>query len=329
MPYVSKEQLAKARELDLLSYLERYDPDELVPMGNGVYCTKTHDSLKISNGKWSWWSRHMGGSSALDYLVAVQGMSLPDAVIVISGTAAEPHRENRAGRKTGGTAKPPSAFARPAPHIDDRRVFAYLCNRGIHPEIVRYCVKHGLLYEEAEHHNAVFMGFDPGGAARYATMRSTLSDSTFLRDADGSDKRYCFSLSQTAGESSAVFVFEGAIDALSRATLDRQEGVDWRGRTYLSLGGISKRPEWRAPELPPALAQHLADCPKTRHIVLCLDNDEVGREAAAMIMGLLDGYDVSNEPPKQGKDYNEYLQIQKDITGRVKTRGHVPPERGR
>ena len=52
MPYYTKEQIAQARELDLLTYLQRYDPDELVHIGSGTYCTRSHDSLKISNGKW-------------------------------------------------------------------------------------------------------------------------------------------------------------------------------------------------------------------------------------------------------------------------------------
>ncbi len=32
-------------------------------------------SLKISNGKWIWWSRGIGGRSALDYLIKVKGYS--------------------------------------------------------------------------------------------------------------------------------------------------------------------------------------------------------------------------------------------------------------
>lgn len=68
MPYISKEQLATAREMDLLTYLQRYDPNELVHFSGNTYTTRTHDSLKISNRKWCWWSRGIGGSTALDYL---------------------------------------------------------------------------------------------------------------------------------------------------------------------------------------------------------------------------------------------------------------------
>ena len=56
-PYLSKEQIAAAREMDLLTYLRRFEPEELVHIGGDTYATRTHDSLKISNGKWCWWSR--------------------------------------------------------------------------------------------------------------------------------------------------------------------------------------------------------------------------------------------------------------------------------
>ena len=90
MKSVSKERIVQARKLDLLEYLQCREPDELVSCGNGVYCTRTHDSLKLSHGKWYWWSRGIGGRSALDYLTAVRGLSLPEAVEVIEGVSVCP-----------------------------------------------------------------------------------------------------------------------------------------------------------------------------------------------------------------------------------------------
>ena len=52
MPGVSAEQVARAREIDLLSYLQSYNPQELKPDGPGRYTTVSHSSLVISNGKW-------------------------------------------------------------------------------------------------------------------------------------------------------------------------------------------------------------------------------------------------------------------------------------
>ena len=50
MAYATPEENAKAKEMDLLTYLRNYEPGELVKVANGTYCTREHDSLKISNG---------------------------------------------------------------------------------------------------------------------------------------------------------------------------------------------------------------------------------------------------------------------------------------
>ncbi len=69
MPYYDSETIERARQVDLLTYLQTCEPQELVHVSGNVYCTKTHDSLRISNGKWCWFSRGIGGYSALDYLI--------------------------------------------------------------------------------------------------------------------------------------------------------------------------------------------------------------------------------------------------------------------
>ncbi len=52
-PYVQLDPavIEQARQMDLLSYLRAYEPNNLVRVGGSVYCTREHDSLKISNGK--------------------------------------------------------------------------------------------------------------------------------------------------------------------------------------------------------------------------------------------------------------------------------------
>lgn len=49
MPYVTPEQIERAKQMDLLTYLQYYEPQELVRFSGNVYTTRTHDSLKISN----------------------------------------------------------------------------------------------------------------------------------------------------------------------------------------------------------------------------------------------------------------------------------------
>lgn len=61
MPYIAPEVVQEAKRMDLLTYLKNYEPYELVHFSGNTYTTKTHDSLKISNGRWMWWSRGIGG----------------------------------------------------------------------------------------------------------------------------------------------------------------------------------------------------------------------------------------------------------------------------
>ena len=89
MPYVSPEDIQRAKEMYLLTYLRHYEPEELVYVSGETYCTREHDSLKISNGKWHWFSRGFGGVTALDYLIKVRGYTFLDAVNTILGRAAE------------------------------------------------------------------------------------------------------------------------------------------------------------------------------------------------------------------------------------------------
>ena len=156
-----------------MTYLRRFEPEELVHIGGNTYATRTHDSLKISNGKWCWWSRNIGGTNALDYLTTVEGVSFLDAVQRVLGEP--PH----VPPKSEPTAPlPKTEFTLPPKHADTRRVFAYLRSRGIDAEIINHCIKHGQLYEDAEHHNCVFVGYEHGTPA-YGALRGTLSETTF------------------------------------------------------------------------------------------------------------------------------------------------------
>lgn len=44
---------------------------------------KSHDSLKLSNGKWMWHSKGVGGRTALDFLIKVRGFSFIEAVQIL------------------------------------------------------------------------------------------------------------------------------------------------------------------------------------------------------------------------------------------------------
>ena len=82
---IPQEVVAEARKIDLLTYLKNYEPYELVEVCKGTYTTKTHDSLKISNGLWYWFTRQVGGKSAIDYLMKVKNYNFVEAVKTVMG----------------------------------------------------------------------------------------------------------------------------------------------------------------------------------------------------------------------------------------------------
>jgi hypothetical protein len=184
--------------------------------------------------------------------------------------------------------------------------------RGIHPAIIEYCIKHKLLYESRQYHNAVFVGYGKDGTARYAAPRGTRG--SYKGDATGSDKRYSFSVAPD-GDTQTVHVFESAIDLLSYATMELMEGRNWRRDALLSLAGVYKTN--REKVVPITLERFLQDYPHVKELYLHLDSDEVGRSAAAGITaGLIDYYQVFDVPPICGKDVNEQLQIQLKLNRR-------------
>lgn len=97
-------------------------------------------------------------------------------------------------------------------------------------------------------------------------------------------------------------------------------GRDWRQANCLSLAGVYRPREDGAIKFPLALGQYLKDNSQIEKVILCLDNDEPGRTAAEAIKSRLDAYEVVDNPPRSGKDYNDQLQQLKGIAGRVKTR---------
>ena len=303
MKYISPEVITQARQVDLLSYLQAADPSQLVKEHGETYCTRDHDSLKISNGKWYWFSQGVGGSSALDYLIKVQGYSFVDAIEAICGKQIptmdyqehKPYQERKL------------LMPEIAPNAESAK--RYLMGRGVNPAITDYCLEHNLIFETAKYHNVVFVGYDKSGKARYAAMRGTRSG--YKGEVTGSNKRFSFCMNPDSA-SGHLHLFEAAIDAMSYASLKLIDGADWKQDTYLSLAGVYQQK--RENVVPVALARYLDDYPDVTTIHLHLDNDEVGRAAAkGIIGGLSDKYTVLDEPPECGKDVNDMLQMRVGI----------------
>ena len=301
MPYIAPEVITEAKRMDLLTYLREYEPGELVKFSSNTYTTRTHDSLKISNGKWMWWSRGIGGKSALDYLIKVRGMDFVQAVQTImgNGSVSFPTCENIKSYE-----EQPLLLPEKSPTADV--VFDYLFGRGIDYEIINHCLEQELIIESLPYHNAVFIGYDENKEPKYAAYRAT-NQSRIMGDCTGSKKQYSFRL--TAENTGEVHLFECAIDLLSYATLEKMAGRDWRKDNLVSLAGVYL-PKERIEDstTPAALVKYLDEKPQIKKIFLHFDNDSAGRKASLALKTILPSkYEVIDSPPPCGKDYNEFL----------------------
>ena len=298
MPYVKPEEIEAARKIDLLTYLRLREPGELVRVSGNTYTTTEHDSVKISNGKWYWFSKGFGGVSALDYLIKVRGYTFLRAVETVSGKSA--------AMKCAAPKEPePKKLLLPEMNRTADRVSWYLRNRGIDPEIIRYCLHHQILYESKEYHNAVFIGRDEHDEIRYAAIRGTIG--SYKSEAVGSDKHYSFRIAFPEN-SSCLHLFESAIDLLSYATLLKMDERDWKQDALLSLAGVYQT---KRENVVPIALERFLETHRVDTIHLHLDNDDAGRAAARGICkGLENRYNVRNEPPTCGKDVNDQLMSQ-------------------
>lgn len=291
---VTKEEIARAKEMDLLTYLVNYEPTNLIKESNNSYCTRNHDSLKISNGLWYWFSQGIGGKTALDYLIKVEGYTFTQAVAKINGrTIDRPPIFHKNKKET--------PFILPALADKPVKTYNYLTGRGINPKLVRWCIDNSLIFETDVYSNVVFAGYDESGRIRYANLRGTRS--TYKGEVSGSDKKYSFKIC-TAASPQHLHVFESAIDLLSYITLRIIKGEDWKADAYLSLGGVSARYKM----LPMPLKHYLDNNDTVSYITLHMDNDSTGKQATEDLQNKLNKkYTVSSEMPDFGKDINEQL----------------------
>ena len=287
-----------AKETDL--------PELLTHLGYQVrrigryHTTAEMDSLRTKDRrKWFRYSQNTGGD-AITFLQQFCGKSFSEAVeylLAFHGRARDSPTKAVPFVKRDEVQKP---FALPLRNADDRKVFAYLRKRGIAPQVIRQFLNSGLLYEDAEHHNCVFVGKNSAGQVKYAGLRGTYDreGKGFRGDVSGSDKDIGFAI-PCDPVSDQVRVFEAPIDLMSYYTLHRS------CCNAVALCGLYDG----------ALRTYLRNNPQIKRIVLCLDMDTPGQEMAEQLRKKYAelGYEISQEKPRSGKDWNEYLQKRKAL----------------
>ena len=298
MPYIpfTDEQKVLANSVDLEQFL-RMRGEKLERVGiehKLIYYDSSgkHDSITIRGSKWFDHKNQTGGG-AIKFMQEFYGMDFQTAVQELLGRTVTPlsHSPPKAIAK-----EEKKEFKLPVANPNMHRVFAYLIKqRFIAPDIISHFAKQHTLYEDKQHHNAVFVGLDENGVPRQASKRSTNSfGKTFRITCEGSDTRYSFS---HFGKSEKLFVFEAPIDMMSFLTLYPQE---WQKNSYIAMNGVYEN----------AVLTALKNHSNLSEVILCVDNDEGGIEAVDRLRDILreNGYENVRRFAPKFKDWNEDLK---------------------
>ena len=296
----SDEEKQQAHNISVIDYLQRVYGFSFKKSGQGYRCVE-HNSLVVNADEKSWyWNSHgFGGGDVVEFIRKYENVSFEEALKkVLAPIVSSDNYNYKSASKSPVPAKR-ELLLPPKKQGKYNRVFAYLTKtRCIDKDIVTVLLHKKFIYEDA-HGNCVFVGYNKNGLPAYASMRTTMTEHKFRRDAVGSNKSNGFYLK--GYDRKKVYVFEAPIDLLSHASIcnmSKKDCRDWLNCTRLSLGGVSDN----------ALDHFLIDYPEVEEICFCLDNDSAGKEATEkyMLKYADKGYKVSSQP-SAFKDYNEDL----------------------
>lgn len=302
--HFTEQQKTQARQTDIAELL-RSQGETLKRSGSESEWMDGGQKVTIRGNLWYHQYEQVGGD-AVDFVRRFYNKSYPEAMEYLLGGS-------------GGTlAVSPSVqkeekpFVLPPKNDNMRRVFAYLLNcRGIDREVLYAFVHKGMIYESADYHNAVFVGFDSNGKPKHAHKRGTGSESSYKGNVSGSHPEFSFHWS---GQSDTLYLFEAPIDMLSFISMQKE---GWRQHSYAASCSVSDR----------VLFQMLKDNPDIRQVVLCLDSDEPGQTAAKRIADKLFVQGTASEilVPVH-KDWNEDLLAAASLS--ISKEQEVQPEWG-
>lgn len=263
--HFTEEEIRKANSVDLLMLAKQYGYETEKGGKNAIHLKKSGGLYIFPNENCFYHhtsdEKHKEGG-AIRFVMHQENLSFGEAVAKLLNEEYVIHQAEQ--RPYIPQLRQPMLLPDKADNF--KRAYWYLVSvRGIDPKIVSALMNEKKVFQEAKFGNAVFVGYDRDGTAKYCSMRSTYSNNKFKRDADNSDKSYPFFVE---GKSDLVIVTEAPIDLMSHATLATMFGnTDWRQDHRISVGCLSMA----------ALDRYLEWHPEIKKLVFALDNDYLAR----------------------------------------------------
>ena len=278
--HFTEEQKQTARQIDISAML-RSQGETLKRSGSEYEWRDGSTKVTIRGNLWFHQYDRQGGD-AIDFVRRFYNKSYPEAMEYLlsdsSGTLIT----------SPPVVKEKKPFVLPTPNDNMRRAFAYLnIARKIDKDVLQVFVDRKMIYESADYHNAVFVGYDKNGTPRHAHKRGTGQTSTYRGNADSCTPEYSF---HWHGQSGNLYLFEAPIDMLSFISMHKD---GWQAHSYAAACCISSR----------VMHQMMKDNPNIEKVYLCFDNDFAGEIGSKRI---------SEELMQKGIDCEILVPIHKD-----------------
>ena len=156
----TQEQIDRANQVNLEQFL-RSQGEKLIKSGH-EYRWERYDSLTVKGNKWFRHSQSKGGYP-IDFVMEFFDKTFLEAMQMLIGEEAV---------ECAAEVSPKAEFKLPPRCESNERIIKYMTEeRKLPKDLVEEFIANGLIYEDAKHHNVVFVGNDQNGIPRYAHSR--------------------------------------------------------------------------------------------------------------------------------------------------------------
>lgn len=284
--WVSKTDIKTARRVCLYDFLLSEHPGDVEQEGDSLRLRCNH-SVSIKSGYAGFTDFSSGDTgNAIECLTNYFDYEFPDAVTALCEFDRS-HRSLRTCQNAPGVPQmlqadkvftsavsrpqaPQRGFIPPEPVQGPyRQLYAYLTQqRGIPPALVQMLINNGILYQEKEHNNLVFIN----PSRTFAELRGSNSTKSFHRVMFADVDTFWWFKMHGDSEAKIGYVCEGAIDAISLFCLHLAGQADPPGQNalYCGIGGVANQQRINRIK---TYASNIGG-----QIVIAVDNDQAGAE---------------------------------------------------
>lgn len=290
---VTAEEIMRAKEVDLLSYLEA--KGEQFKKEGKYYRHVDHDSLVIKDNMYAWNSRGEKGYGVINFAQMYYGMSFVDIVKELNESDFKTFE-----RKAPEEKKP---FYYPIENEVDshHKIKNYLIGeRKIDDRIVEWLLQKDLIAQDKKN-NVVFKWKDSNEKLVGYDLQGTIK----MNNKRGSFKYICPTSKENTGFSIDVrtpewlYFYESPVDMLSHWSI---KGREIRHARLISMNGLKER----------TIYQSYLEAKKEgldiKGVVLAVDNDEAGRTFIKEVKKRVNNEMLKVDIPELEGDWNDVLK---------------------